>query len=463
MIRLLEEERVQVLNAGGAFYLVFPFLSTAKGSQVQASELLPPSFSGKAYPLHSPLVVPLLLRLAYDRGGWIPNPEACRAALLFLTPEAASAVQISARIATGNGSLYIDAGENTILEVKPGTWHARSSAPAIFLRNEHARPLPKPRKKASLTAFRRLLQIEADEAWVGIRGWLLGALCPTGQVPSLLLEGDAPRRLFGLARQLASLLDPRSSAPQSPLHPPLSTYPAAATDVRLGEVKQDLRFQQTSLYGGSSEATSSVLPFVSYFPASHLIGPGHIKQNSRASESALKISGSPLLETAFEKRDGHAQPLGTRLIFVGSGQPLPPKLRKGLLAVRPTFMDDPLTGAASRLALGNTDAEGHSERWARAEALGVLLNGAAEAMEEAVHMPLPEALRDAPHRNFLAWVAAAEAGLSPAALGSELSGSSSRPFVDVWREGCRQPGLLRRLVRALLQRVGWDSIDRTRS
>jgi hypothetical protein len=126
-------------------------------------------------------------------------------------------------------------------------------------------------------------------------------------------------------------------------------------------------------------------------------------------------------------------------------------LRKGLLAVRPTFRDELHPTDASIPASANTGAEGPSERDARAEALGVLLNGAAEAMEGARKMLLPEDLRDDPHKAFLAWVATAEAGLSPTSLGSELSGPSSPPFVDVWREGHRRPGLFRRMVRALRQ------------
>jgi hypothetical protein len=431
MIRLLEEEGAEVISAGGAFYLVFPFPPSAEnGSQKQAGELRPSSFSGKAYPLESPLVVPLLLRLAYDRSRWIPSPDACRAALLFLAPAVPSSAHVSSRVAAGNGALYIDAGENTILEVGPGEWRVRSSAPTVFLRSEYARPLPVPKKRGSLTGFRQLLQIEAGEAWVGIRGWLLGALCPTGPVPPLLLEGDDPRRLSRLAGQLASLLDPRSSNPLSQFQPLLSTRPGATADPRIGGLRQTIPFQETLFYEEPSQKTSAVPPFICCLPA-------------------RVLSGSPALSSGSERVDGHPQPLGSRLILIGSGQTPLPELRKGCLAVRPTFLDELPVGASSKPASASTGAEGPSERDARAEALGVLLQGAAEAMAGAREMPLPEDLRDDPHRNFLAWVAAAEAGLSPASLGSELSGPSSRPFVEVWREGRRRPGLLRRLVRAL--------------
>jgi hypothetical protein len=431
VIRILQDEGAEVISAGGAFYLVFPFLSSAEnGSQKQSGEAHRPAVSGKAYLLESSLIVPLLLRLAYDRKGWIPNPDACRAALLFLTPAVPSPAHVSSRVAAGNGDLYIDAGENTILEVRPGEWQARSSAPAVFLRSEYACPLPVPKKRGSLTPFRRLLQIGAGEAWIGIRGWLLGALCPTGPAPPLLLEGEDPRRLSRLAGQLASLLDPRSSNPLSQFQPLLSTRPGATADPRIGGLRQTIPFQETLFYEEPSQKTSAVPPFICCLPA-------------------RVLSGSPALSSGSERVDGHPQPLGSRLILIGSGQTPLPELRKGCLAVRPTFLDELPVGASSKPASASTGAEGPSERDARAEALGVLLQGAAEAMAGAREMPLPEDLRDDPHRNFLAWVAAAEAGLSPASLGSELSGPSSRPFVEVWREGRRRPGLLRRLVRAL--------------
>jgi hypothetical protein len=437
VIRLLEEESAEVISAGGAFYLVFPFLpSPESGSQKQSGEAQRPAVSGKAYLLESPLIVPLLLRLAYDRKGWIPSPDACRAALLFLTPAVPSPAHVSSRVAAGNGALYIDAGENTILEVRPGKWQARSNAPALFLRSEYACPLPAPKKRGSLTPFRRLLQIGAGEAWVGIRGWLLGALCPNGPVPPLLLEGDDPQRLSRLAGQLASLLDPRSISPGNPLRPLLSTRLEATADPKIGGLHQDIPFQQSSLYEEPIQKSFPVPPFVFCLPA-------------------RVLSGSPALSSGSENGDEHPQPLATRLIFVGSERGLRPKLREGLLAVRPTFLNDLVSADPSSPT--NTGVEAPSERDARAEGLGVLLQGAAEAMEGAGEIPLPEDLRDVPHRVFLAWVAAAEAGLSRASLGSELSGPSSRHFVDVWREGRRRPGLLRRLFQVLRR---WMLVER---
>jgi hypothetical protein len=439
VIRLLEEEGAEVISAGGAFYLVFPFLpSPESGFQKQSGEARRPAASGKSYPLESPLAVPLLLRLAYDRKGWIPSPDACRAALLFLTPAVPSPAHISSRVAAGNGTLYIDAGENTILEVRPGEWQARTNAPALFLRSEYACPLPAPKKRGSLNGFRRLLQIEAGEAWIGIRGWLLGALCPKGPVPPLLLEGDDPRRLSRLARELASLLDPRSSKPLGQFQPLLSTRPGATADPRFGGLRQTIPFQQASLFEEPRQNASPACPFVRCLPARFL-------------------SGSPALSSGSESVDGHPQPLGSRLILIGSGHELRPELREGLLAVRPTFLDELHATDPSKPASASTGVEGLSERDARAEALGVLLNGAAEAMEGAREMPLPEDLRDDQHGAFLAWVAAAEAGLSPASLGSELSGPSPRPFVEVWREGHWRPGLIRRLFQVLRR---WMLVER---
>jgi len=237
---------------------------------------------------------------------------------------------------------------------------------------------------------------------------------------------------------VASLLDPRSSKPLGQFQPLLSACPEATSYSSLEGLRQDIPFQQTSFYEESTQKASPASPSVCCLPA-------HV------------LSGSPALSSGSERVDGHPQPLGSRLILIGYGHELRPELREGLLAVRPTFLDELHATDPSKPASASTGVEGPSERDARAEALGVLLQGAAEAMEGAGEIPLPEDLRDVPHRDFLAWVAAAEAGLSPASLGSELSGPSSRPFVDVWREGHRRPGLFRRLFQVLRR---WMLVER---
>jgi len=451
VVALLEEEGAYVLSAGGAFYLVFPFLSSK-----QTGGLRPPSFSGKAYPLESPLVVPLLLRLVHDRKKWIPDPGACRAALLFLTPAVPASDQVSSRVAARSKALYIDAGENTILEVGPGAWQVGSSAPAVFLRSEHTRPLPRPKKRGSLAPLRTLFHIEADAAWIGIRGWLLGALCPTGPVPPLLLEGDHPRRLARLAHQLVSVLDPRSRAPLSGLHPLLSAGDLSGSNFLEGfpqrEPPPDAAFNQ--------KAGSPGAPFAACRPASRLttgvpawlgpmgeqlalqaIGNGPLSSGSLSSGSLG--SGSSRAERG---RRLAARPLGTRLVLVGPAPGLSPALRNAVLRVRPTFLKKPSSVASAEPDSTGPQEESFFQRNAHSEALGVLLAGAAEALDRAEEASLPVEAQKSQYAAFLAWVAAAEAGLSPTALGSGLSGGPSRSFVDVWNEGHRPPSLLHRLI-----------------
>jgi len=117
--------------------------------------------------------------------------------------------------------------------------------------------------------------------------------------------------------------------------------------------------------------------------------------------------------------------------------------------VCPTFLEElPFTASTESDSTGANE-EGHSESSVHSEALGVLLTGAAEALDRSEETSLPVEAQKSQYAPFLAWVAAAEAGLSPTALGSGPSGRPARPFLDVWREGQRRPGLLRRLFQAL--------------
>jgi hypothetical protein len=388
---------------------------------------------------------------------------------LFLTPAVPASARVSVRVAAGPRTIYIDAGENTILEVQPGGWQARAGAPAVFLRSQHARPLPTPKKRGSLTGFRRLLQIEADAAWVGIRGWLLGALCPTGPVPPLFLEGDDSRRLARLARQLASVLDPRSPVPLSKAQSllfagrGLSDGRGLSTEGLFSAGGAEGANWSSPLGPPTSnqELPSAAWPFVTCLPAPRLTSEPPVWQGPTDGQSALQVNGRGPSATDLSGWGSAARPLDTRIILIGSGAALPAELRTHLLTVRPAFQGE-LFSAAPRdpAAPGATDVPGAAKEdppessacpdaLARSEALGVLLAGAAEGLNHAGKPLHSEEAHKSHYAPFLAWVAAAEAGLSPTALGSGLSGPPSRPFVDVWREGRRPPGLFRRLLRAL--------------
>jgi hypothetical protein len=249
-----------------------------------------------------------------------------------------------------------------------------------------------------------------------------------------------------LARQLVSVFDPTSSAPIGRFQPLL-----LAGD--LSGVNSPDAFPERD----AQRAASEVSPFATCLDAKALTGKGPGWLDTASWQSALQTIGSAP-STAELSGQGAARPLGTRLILVGSGPEPSPALRNDVLTVRPTFLKELPSTASTDFDSTAANEEGHSESSVHSEALGVLLAGAAEALDRAGETSLPIEAQKSQYAPFLAWVAAAEAGLSPAALGSGLSGRPSRPFLDVWREGQRRPGLLRRLVQALLRLMGWDSI-----
>jgi hypothetical protein len=126
------------------------------------------------------------------------------------------------RVAEANGAIYIDLGDDTWKAVKitSNGWEIVKKTPVRFRRPKGLLPLPAPLRGGSLNDLRPILNIENDEIWLLIKGWLVGALSPSGPYPVLAISGEQGSAKTWVAKILRSLIDP-NSLPSS--RPPKST------------------------------------------------------------------------------------------------------------------------------------------------------------------------------------------------------------------------------------------------
>ncbi|MDQ3524127.1 MAG: hypothetical protein M3451_03625, partial [Chloroflexota bacterium] len=117
---------------------------------------------------------------------------------------------VSTRIGQHDGRVYLDLANDRweVVEIDADGWRIITNPPIYFRRPRGMEALPEPIGGGSVDELRQFLNIEGDEAFMLIVGWLLGAFRPRGPYPVLGLHGEPGSAKSSTARALRSLVDP---------------------------------------------------------------------------------------------------------------------------------------------------------------------------------------------------------------------------------------------------------------
>lgn len=136
--------------------------------------------------------------------------------------------QVFVRLGHGNdGALYLDRGTPNwdAVRVTADGWELVPHTVVRFRRPNGLGGLPVPVSGGDLRELRQFINVQDDQQWTLLRGWLVAALWPRGPYPVLVVEGEQGSAKSGLARTLRALLDPCTA--------PLRTAPRDERDLMI--------------------------------------------------------------------------------------------------------------------------------------------------------------------------------------------------------------------------------------
>jgi hypothetical protein len=116
------------------------------------------------------------------------------------------------------GEIYIDLGDKTwdAIRITQEGWDVVRNPPVKFQRNKGLKPLPRPEKSGSIDDLRSILNIEKDDQWLLVKGWLLGTISPNGPYAILAVGGEQGSAKTWLGKILRSIIDPNALASRRP-------------------------------------------------------------------------------------------------------------------------------------------------------------------------------------------------------------------------------------------------------
>jgi hypothetical protein len=121
------------------------------------------------------------------------------------------------RVAGREECIWLDLANGAWQAVKVDAfgWRIEDNPDVVFVRPRGMLPLPAPERGGSFDELRALLNVESDDDWLLILGWLVAALCPSGPYPVLSVNGEQGSAKSTLCRLLRALVDPNEAALRS--------------------------------------------------------------------------------------------------------------------------------------------------------------------------------------------------------------------------------------------------------
>jgi hypothetical protein len=141
-----------------------------------------------------------------------PPAQALHDVLQVLEAQALDSAErpVFLRVASAGAEAYLDLADaqRQVVVITPTGWRVVQDPPVHFIRPARSLALPGPLSAGSLNPLRELLNLQQEEDWQLLLGWLLGALRAVGPYPILVLQGEQGTAKSTVAKILQYLIDP---------------------------------------------------------------------------------------------------------------------------------------------------------------------------------------------------------------------------------------------------------------
>ena len=122
------------------------------------------------------------------------------------------------RVAPGpGGTIIVDLADEDwqAVHITPDGWKMTSSSPAKFRRARGMQALPRPTRGGALIKLKDFVNVQDDDDWMLVVGWLLATFRPKGPYPVLVLSGEQGSAKTVLSKLLKALIDPNTAPVRS--------------------------------------------------------------------------------------------------------------------------------------------------------------------------------------------------------------------------------------------------------
>jgi hypothetical protein len=161
-----------------------------------------------------------LARAYYERHEKAPGSQALQDALSVLDGRAqydGRELPVFTRLGEHAGAIYLDLANDMwqAVAITADGWRVTDHPPVKFRRSRGMLSLPDPLKEGSIDLLAPVVNIDGDDDWRLLVGWLVAAFRPQGPDPILVLHGEQGSAKSTTARVLRSLIDPNTAGLRS--------------------------------------------------------------------------------------------------------------------------------------------------------------------------------------------------------------------------------------------------------
>jgi hypothetical protein len=186
----------------------------------------------ETYPVRTKGFRRWLAREYYERHEKAPGSQALQDALSVLDGKAqydGPELPVFTRLGEHAGGIYLDLANEKweAVAITADGWRVTDNPPVKFRRSRGMLCLPHPLAGGSIGLLAPFINIDGDDDWHLLVGWLVSALRPQGPYPILVLHGEQGSAKSTTARVLRSLIDPNKAGLRSEPREPRDLMVAA--------------------------------------------------------------------------------------------------------------------------------------------------------------------------------------------------------------------------------------------